>query len=254
MSFHDAGYGYDVFGFSPEWLRVAAAILKPVYKYWFRVTSHGFENVPRKGSAILASNHSGTVPIDGMMLGLDVYFRSERTRHTRPIVDHFVAGLPFLGTLFSRCGGVGGSRGNFRRILEGGELLIVFPEGEPGISKPFSKRYQLQKWRVGHVEFAIRYRAPVVPIAVIGAEEQMPRLVNLPINLFGSPHVPIPAVPFPLPVHYHIYYGEPIVFHEEFAPRDANDPEILQEASRQVKLAVEELIARGLEERKGVFA
>lgn len=252
MQFQDAGYGYDIFGFNPRWLNIVSKVLWPIYKYYFRVTSHGFENVPTQGAAVLASNHSGVLPIDGMMLGLDIFFRSEQQRHPRTAIDHFVAGMPFVGTLFSRVGGIGGSRGNFRRCLEMGDLLVVFPEGEPGISKPFRQRYQLKKWRVGHVEFAIRLQVPVIPIAIIGAEEQMPLLAKLPIHLFGSPHVPLTLVPFPLPVHYHIHYGSPIHF-PEYAPEDANDPEILKMAAQQVRVAVEQLIHRGLEERKGVF-
>lgn len=254
MEFRDAGYGYDVFGFNPKWLRWVSKALEPFYKYYFRVSSYGAENIPREGPGILASNHSGTVPIDGMMIGLDVYYQTNKLRNPRAVVDHFVAGLPFLGTLFTRVGGIGGSRGNFRRSLEGGDLLLVFPEGEPGVSKPFSKRYQLQKWRVGHVELAIRHEAPVIPTAVIGAEEQLPLIAQIPIRAFGVPHLPLPAVPFPLPVHYHIYYGEPISFSELYSPEDANDPDVLVEAAQTVKSAVADLIQRGLQERKGVFA
>ena len=254
MDFRDAGYGYDVFGFNPTWLKWASKVLEPIYKYYFRVSSYGIEHVPLEGPGILASNHSGTLPIDGMMIGLDVYFKTHEYRAPRAIVDYFVAGLPFVGTLFTRVGGIGGSRGNFRRSLEDGDLLLVFPEGEPGISKPFSKRYQLQKWRVGHVELAIRHQAPVIPTAVVGAEEQLPLIAQIPIRAFGAPHIPLPAVPFPLPVHYHIYYGEPIDFSEQYEPDDANDPEVLKQAAKTVKSAVHELIQRGLRERKGVFA
>ncbi len=136
--------------------------------------------------------------------------------------------------------------------MEAGELLIIFPEGTPGISKPFSKRYQLQDWRQGHCEMAIRYRAPVVPFAVIGAEEQMPQLATLPG--FGPiPLIPIPATLLPMPVRYHICYGEPIPLDKEFTPEDADDPTIVKEAALRVKAAVQELLAYGLKQRKGIF-
>ena len=89
-------------------------------------------------------------------------------------MNHFVPALPFIGTIFARGGMVGGSRGNVRALLEAGELLMIFPEGTPGIIKPFHKRYQLQKFRVGHAELAIRHQVPVIPVGIVGAEEQLP--------------------------------------------------------------------------------
>jgi len=140
-----------------------------------------------------------------------------------------------------------------RLLLERGEMLLIFPEGTVGIGKPFSERYKLQDWRVGHIEFAIRHRSPVVPVAVIGAEEQMPQIARLPIHLFGSPWLPITATPFPLPTHYHIHYGQPIVFHDRFKPSDADRPDVIDAAALEVKAAVQDLIDQGLEARKGVF-
>ena len=147
---------------------------------------------------------------------------------------------------------VGGSRGNVRTLLENGEMLLIFPEGVPGIGKPYSKRYQLQDWRKGHCELAIRYGAPIVPVGLVGAEEQMPQLAR--IEMKGPiPYIPIPATPVPLPVRYHIHYGEPIPVHLDYTPEQADDPNILSEAAARVKQAVADLIEEGLRERKGVF-
>ena len=132
-------------------------------------------------------------------------------------------------------------------------MLVVFPEGTPGIGKPFSKRYQLQEWRAGHAELALRYRIPVIPTAIVGAEEQMPVLARVDsLKLFGAPYLPIPATPFPLPVRYHLRYGAPLELHERFrgAPRD---PQTIQQAAALVKAAVQTLIDDALEEREGVF-
>ena len=107
--------------------------------------SVGAEKIPQIGSVVLAANHSGNIPIDAMMLWNDVIRQTDPPRIARGIADHFVTALPFIGTLFARGGMVGGSRGNVRSLLEAGELLMIFPEGVPGIIKPFSKRYQLQK-------------------------------------------------------------------------------------------------------------
>ena len=155
--------------------------------------------------------------------------------------------------MFTRAGSVGGSRGNFHALLESGELIGVFPEGVPGISKPFSQRYQLQRWREGHAELAIRHQVPVVPVAVIGAEEQMPLIARIDIHPFGVPHVPIVGSPVPLPVKYRILYGEPIPIPERYAAGRANDPECVAAVASTVRASVEALIAQGLRERQGVF-
>ncbi len=251
VRFADAGHGYDPFGLHPAFVALGLGLVNPLYKHYFRVLSYGAEKVPFEGPAVLACNHSGTVPVDGMMLWVDVVRNSGRV--PRPISDHFVPTLPWIGTLFARGGMVGGSRGNARSLLAAGQILMIFPEGVPGIGKPFSERYQLQKWRVGHCELAIRHSAPVVPIGIVGAEEQMPQLAKIEIPAFGLPHIPVPATPLPLPVRYHVHYGDPIPVHQDYTPDMADDPEVVLEAATRVKAAVQELIDRGLEQRKSIF-
>ncbi|MCB9682228.1 MAG: 1-acyl-sn-glycerol-3-phosphate acyltransferase [Alphaproteobacteria bacterium] len=255
LSFADEGHGYDAFGMHPDFVALGESIGALMHDHWFRVVSYDHHHIPTTGPAILAANHSGTLPFDGMMVWTDVVQHTDPPRAPRPIADYFVSSLPFIGTLFQRSGMVGGSRGNVRRLLEQGELLLLFPEGTPGIGKPWSERYQLQDWRKGHVEFAIRYQAPVVPVGVVGAEEQMPQLARIPIRQLGLsvPYLPIPATPIPLPTRYHILYGEPIRFDREYRPTDADNPEIVREAALRVKTAVQELLHRGLRQRKGVF-
>ena len=248
----DAGHGYDPFGLHRAFVALGLGIASPLYKNYFRVKSYGADKVPAVGPAVLAINHSGTVPIDGMMLWVDVVMNSGRV--PRPIADHFVPTLPWIGTLFARAGMVGGSRGNARSLLDAGQVLMIFPEGVPGIGKPFSERYQLQKWRVGHVELAIRHGAPVVPVGIVGAEEQMPQLGRIDVQAFGLPYIPVPATPLPLPVRYHVHYGEPISVHKDYTPDMADDPEVVLEAAARVKAAVQELLDQGLEQREGVFA
>jgi 1-acyl-sn-glycerol-3-phosphate acyltransferase len=251
VPFDDAGHGYDVFGMSPRVLAAAAAALHPVYHRYFRVHSHGIEHVPARGAAILAANHGGLLPIDGALVVLDVLARTDPPRAPRPIGDLFIPFLPWVGTLLSRAGVVSGSAGNFRHLLERGELVLVFPEGSPGIGKGFRRRYRLQAWRPGHAELAIRHRVRVVPVAVIGSEEAWPQLARIDrVHPFGAPFLPLPAVPFPLPVRHDIYYGAPIRLHERYAAADADDPERLRAAAEEIRRAVEELIVRGRRERR----
>lgn len=251
IRYQDAGHGYDRFGLHPDVAALGEALADPLYRRYFRVRSVGAENVPRFGPAVLAANHSGTLPMDGAMLWMDVLKHTDRV--PRPVADYFVSSLPLIGTWFARCGVVGGSRGNARALLEQGELLMIFPEGVPGIGKPFRLRYQLQEWRVGHVEMAIRHRAPVVPVGIVGAEEQMPQIARIPVG-GGIPYIPVPLTPLPMPVRYHILYGEPIRTDLEYTPDDADDPDIVRAAALRVRDAVATLLARGLSLRKGVFA
>lgn len=254
LHYPDAGHGYDRFGMHPDFVALGECIGMPLYDRYFRVKSYGSENIPTSGPAVLAANHSGTLPMDGAMLWVDVLRNTDPPRAARPIADYFVSTLPLVSTLFARCGVVGGSKGNARALLESGELLMIFPEGTPGIGKPFSERYKLQTWRQGHCELAIRYSAPVVPVGIVGAEEQMPQIARIPLGRRSAiPYLPIPATPVPLPVRYHIHYGEPLRFDEEYTPEDADDPAVVSEAALRVKAAVQSLLDRGLELREGIF-
>ena len=253
IAFNDAGHGYDTFGLHPAHVALGLGMVMPLYRRYFRVLSYGEERIPRAGSALLAANHSGTVPVDGAMLWADVLLRSRRV--LRPIADHFVPTLPWIGSLFMRGGVVGGARGNAQTLLDTGELVVIFPEGVPGIGKNFSERYQLQDWRVGHAELAIRHSTPVVPVALVGPEEQMPQLtkIQIPGKIFGFPHIPVPLTPIPLPVRYHIHYGEPLPFDRDYRPEEADDPATVRAAAGRVKAAVATLLEEGLEMRSGVF-
>ena len=255
LHYRDAGHGYDAFGLHPDFVAFGLGLTRWPYERYFRVLSHGIEHLPTDGPAILAANHSGNLPIDGMMLWHDVLRQTNPARVARGIADHFVPSLPFVGTLFARGGMVGGSRGNARTLLEAGELLMIFPEGVPGIIKPWAQRYQLKKFRVGHAELAIRHGAPIVPVGIVGAEEQLPALMSSKRlgKSFGIEAVPIPIVPLPLPVRYRIYYGKPIPVHLEYTPDAADDPTILKSVAKRVQAAVAELLKQGLSEREGVF-
>ncbi|MEQ1508058.1 MAG: lysophospholipid acyltransferase family protein [Myxococcota bacterium] len=254
LAFADAGHGYDQFGMHPDFVAMGDTVAAFLYERYFRVKSYGAEHVPRTGPAVLAANHSGTLPMDGAMLWMDVLRHTDPPRAARPVADYFVSTLPVVSTLFARCGVVGGSRGNARALLEAGELLMIFPEGVPGIGKRFSQRYQLQDWRQGHCELAIRHAAPVVPVGIVGPEEQMPQIARIPVPKGSAlPYLPIPATPFPLPVRYHIHYGEPLRFDLEYRPDDADDPEVVHQAAERVKVAVQKLLNDGLTQRTGVF-
>jgi 1-acyl-sn-glycerol-3-phosphate acyltransferase len=243
---HDDGLGYDHFGLHRPSVLWALRLGAPAFERYFRVESDGVEHVPREGPAILVANHGGVLPVDAAMLWLDVARRTGRI--LRPIADRFVPSLPIIGTQLTRVGVVSGTRDNVRRLLERGELLAIFPEGVSGTGKPFHERYHLQAWNTGHAELAIRHRAPVIPVAIIGAEESWPLVARLAgLHPFGAPYVPVPATPLPLPVPLHLHYGAPLALHLEFP--DADDSAMVDGAAARVHNAVAALIAAGLARR-----
>jgi 1-acyl-sn-glycerol-3-phosphate acyltransferase len=247
--FHDAGHGWDVFGLHPPSLARAIAAAGPIYRRWFRVTAHGIDHVPRTGAAIVVANHAGALPIDAAMLCMDLFVRTGRI--PRVVADRFVPLLPVIGTLFSRWGVVVGTRANVRALLARGELVVIFPEGSAGIGKPYRDRYRLQTWRVGHAELALRHRAPVVPVAIIGAEEAWPVVRRLrALHPFGAPFLPIPAVPLPLPLRFELFYGAPIALHGSALELDADDPDDVARAAAIVRCALEDHILAGRRDRR----
>ncbi|MGE0401213.1 MAG: lysophospholipid acyltransferase family protein [Kofleriaceae bacterium] len=249
-AFHDAGYGYDVFGLHPPVLASAVAAARPIYDRYFRVRSSGVFRIP-DGPVILVGNHAGVLPVDAAVLCLDVLINSKPTRIPRPIADLFVPRFPLVSTLFARMGVVSGTRPNVRRLLERGELLVIFPEGVSGPAKRFRDRYILQNWSVGFAELAIRYRATIIPVAILGAEESWPVVTKLGIKVFGAPYLPIPLSPVPLPVHYEIQYGSPLRF--DLSPRDADDPIAVAAVAAETCSALEQQIADARMVRRGLF-
>ncbi len=236
----DEGHGYDVFGLHPPSAERMARWLRPIAKHYFQLTAVGAEQLPGAGPAILVPNHGGTLPLDAALLWLDAKLRLGRW--LRVVADRFVPLLPIVSTVFARCGVVSGTQTNVRRLLERNELIAIFPEGVSGPAKPARDRYQLQQWNVGHVELAIRHRVPVVPVAIIGVEESWPVLVKLHVHVFGSPYLPVPRAPLPLPHRVAIHYGAPITF----PGVDADDPVAVAEAAARTRSAVAALVERNL--------
>jgi len=263
LQFKDVGFGFDKFGYEPETALLAYAVMQYVYTYWFRTESFGIENIPKEGRAIIVPNHSGVIPIDGAMIAIDVLKKTNPPRIMRSVVEYFAATFPFINTFFYRCGQVIGVRKNFKELLEGEELVCVFPEGAKGPGKPFSQRYKLIKFNVGFLELALENRAPIIPCAVIGSEEQAPMLADLkPIaKAFGFPYFPItvqfpwlgPLGLLPLPVKYYIYYGKPLHLYKDYPSDTVNDPDKIVELVEIVKSEVAGLISKGLKARKSLF-
>lgn len=243
LEVRDAGHGFDELGLNREWVGLALGLMRPLHRWWFRVASTGLEHVPARGAALVACNHSGMLPIDALMVWTDLVEGTRPPRVPRVVVDFFVPRLPVISTLFTRAGAVTGTRANFDHLLEAGELVVVFPEGVAGVAKGYAHRYELQPWRVGHAQHALAHRVPVIPTAVVGAEEAWPQIARLDrFHLFGAPHLPIPATPVPLPVRLDVRYGAPIRLHERFPSEAAEDPEVGRAAAGVIRDAVQGLL------------
>jgi 1-acyl-sn-glycerol-3-phosphate acyltransferase len=247
-------YGYDPFGFNRDDAKVAALVARFFYRTYFRVETHHVERVP-SGRALLVANHSGQLPFDGLGIAGAMLFEHDPPRIVRAMVERFVQTVPFASYLFARWGQITGTPENCKRLLEDEEAILVFPEGAKGISKPFTQRYQLQEFGLGFMRLALETHTPIVPIAVIGAEEQAPAVNVRPLaRLLGAPSFPVvPLPPFlpivPYPVKYRIYFGEPVLFDGD--PDDEDD--VLEEKVRHVRNEIQSMIRIGLKERKHIF-
>jgi len=239
--FHDEGHGFDVFGLHPPTLRRTLDYGGRLVDRYFRTRSYGIEHVPHDGPAILVANHGGALPIDAALVVFDVDRRTGRI--VRPIADRLIPALPVISTWFARTGVVIGSRGNVARLLERGELIAIWPEGSAGIAKPVRDRYHMKTWQVGHAELAIRHRAPIIPVAILGSEEAWPVLGRITgFHRFGAPFLPVPALPVPLPLRHYLYYGAPIALHDGLPPDAADDPGVIAQAATRIRLALAQLL------------
>lgn len=248
-------FGYDPFGFSIAHAKYAILLARFLYRDYFRAEAHGLENVPRAGRVLLIANHSGQLPYDGLVIGMAAYLDMDPPRVVRSMVERFVPTVPFVSTLLSRWGQITGTPENCRRLLEDEEAILVFPEGARGVSKPWNRRYQLEEFGHGFMRLALETGTPIVPVAVIGAEEQAPALNVKPLaRLLGMPSFPVvpypPFVPLvPLPTKYRIYFGEPL----EFTGDPDDDDDVLADKVREVVRRIESMVHQGLKARRNVF-
>lgn len=247
--------GFDPFGYDPDVARYTLAIMMFLHRTYFRTQVAGLENVP-DGRAVLVGNHSGHIPMDGVLIGASLILDRDPPVLPRAMVEKWAQRLPFVSVLFPRVGQVLGAPENARRLLESEQPLLVFPEGIRGISKPFSERYKLANFGLGFMRLALESRAPVVPIAVIGGEEQYPAIGNIRglAKLLGMPAFPIiPQVllgfPLPLPTKYRLYFGEPMYFEGDPDEDDAD----IQARVELVRESIQSMLGRGLAERRHIF-
>ena len=235
------------------------------YHYWFRCDIEGIEHVPSTGGALLVSNHSGALPPDAAMIAKAIKEEHPRPRRLHLTVEHFFKGYPGLSMLVQKIGGVPAHPANVHRLLhDEEELVLVFPEGRKGTEKLFKDRYRLQRFgRGGFVESAMRAGTPIVPVAVVGAEEAQPIFaqVNLLGRLTGLIYFPITPT-FPalgllaglayLPAKFTIRFLEPIAT-DQWGPEPWTDRGLVQTVAEEVRGRIQEELIDMLAHRRSVW-
>ena len=261
----DPGRSLDDWGRSEEFVARLEPLLDFYYRYWFRVETEGIENVPARGGALLVANHSGALPPDGPMV-------MEALRHEHPdprplymLGENWFKGFPGVGMMANKIGMVGAHRDNAQRLLrDEGKLAIVFPEGQKGSRKLLWQRYRLRRFgRGGFVRTAIRAGVPIVPIAVVGAEEAMPifahlrplqrisGLIYFPLN-HAFPHFGLAAGLMYLPAKFKIHFLEPVEM-ADYDPEVADDAGAVQAIAEGIRARIQAQLERMLAQRDSVW-
>jgi 1-acyl-sn-glycerol-3-phosphate acyltransferase len=255
-------YVVDEYGFDQEITeRFFMTALRPVAQKWFRIEVRGIENIPAEGGALVVSNHSGTIPVDGLMTMVMVH--DHAGRFLRPLGADLVFKMPVVSTLARKGGTTLACNEDAERMLRGGELVGVWPEGFKGIGKPYAERYKLQRFgRGGFVSAALRTQVPIIPLSVVGAEEIFPLVANLPslARVLGLPYIPVtPLFPWlgplglvPLPSKWLLEFGEPIRT-DEFDAGAADDPMLVFNVTDQVRETIQQTLYSLLMQRPSVF-
>lgn len=248
---------YDPWGLSYDAAKTYFSLGYWIYRY-FRPKIVGIENIP-DGRVVLVPNHSGQFPFDGLVIALSCLLDHNPPRLIRTMAERWFPTLPFVNIAFSRSGVAVGDPINGKNLLEAENALLVFPEGARGSGKTWDKRYQLQDFGRGFMRLALQTHSPIVPIAVIGAEESIVSVHNAKgiAELLGMPYFPVPALLpllgplsyLPLPTQFTIYFGKPILLD---GPFDDEDHRIAEKVAR-VEKEVDALIKHGLAERESVF-
>ena len=256
-------YDVDEFGFDSELNdNVFQPLLEPLYRDWFRVEVSGAKNVPLDGAGLVVANHSGTLPLDALMLTHAVHTEPQLRRNLRLLGADLVFRVPFMSEIARKSGATLACAPDAERLLRNGELVGVFPEGFKGIGKNYRDRYKLQRFgRGGFVSAALATGTPIVPVAIVGAEETYPLMGNIkPLaRLLGIPYFPVtPTFPWlgplgliPLPSKWLIEFCPPI--DTEHLQGDADDPIVVFNLADQVRETIQQTVHELLARRPEPF-
>jgi 1-acyl-sn-glycerol-3-phosphate acyltransferase len=257
-------YEIDEYGFDSHLTEeVLAPLARFFHERWWRVDWIGLENVPTTGPALLVSNHAGTLPFDAIAMKFGLLDRHPARRHVRLLAADLAFRMPLVGHLARQSGNTLACEEDAYRLLDKGELLGVFPEGYKGLGKPYRERYKLQRFgRGGFIEIALRAKAPLVPVSIVGSEEILPMVHNAKTlaRILGFPYFPVtPFFPWlgplglvPLPSKWVIEFGEPI-HTDQYADDAWQDGLTVFELTDQVREVIQQTLVRNLRLRRSVW-
>lgn len=251
-------YGYDPWGYSPKAMKRFILPSAFLYRYYFRCETTGLENLP-EGRVLLIGNHAGQMAFDGLMVQAACVLEASPPRLCRGMGEYWLGTLPYLSVLLDRTGSAVGTRQTCIDMLRHGECVMAFPEGVRGMNKVYADAYKLMEFGLGFMRLALETDTPIVPVSIVGSEEQNPGIADLKgvAALLGMPSFPVTLTfpllgPFgmlPMPVRYRIEFGAPMRF--EGHAEDEDD--VIQEKVDQVKAAISAQLERGRAARKSVF-
>ncbi|MDQ3963216.1 MAG: acyltransferase family protein, partial [Actinomycetota bacterium] len=257
-------YPIDDFGYDPELAReILLPLAGPLYEHYFRVKTLGIERIPDEGAALLVANHSGTIPMDAVMMQYAVAIEHPRERTVRNIAANLAFRMPFIGPLARKTGNAVACDEDAIELLRRGELVGVFPEGYKGVGKGWRERYKLQRFgRGGFIEIALKTGVPIIPVSIVGAEEAYPMIADARFiaKAFGFPYFPItPTFPLlgplgalPLPSRWVIEFGEPIPM-DDYPEDAADDAMLVFDLSDRIRDRIQQMLYENLERRQGAF-
>ncbi len=251
-------YGYDPWGFSPAAFKSFLLPAAALYRHYFRCVTTGLEKLP-EGRVLVIGNHAGQVAFDGLMVTAALVLEAEPPRVARGMGEYWLGALPWLSELIERTGSAVGTPQTCVDLLEHGEAVMAFPEGVRGMNKVYADAYELMEFGLGFMRLALATDTPIVPVSIVGSEEQQPGLANLEglASMLGMPSFPVTLTfpwlgPFglwPLPVRYHIEFGDSM----RFSGSADDEDDVIEAKVEQVKAAIKRQLDRGRARRKSIF-
>ena len=242
--------GYDAWGFNIRNMKNNMRFTRYLYNKFFKVEAFGLENIPKEGRCLIIANHSGQLPIDGILIGYALITNPNGARAPKAMIERFLPSVPFIGNWLSSVGAVIGDPTNCERMLDNEEAIVVFPEGVRGSNKLYKHKYQLQRFGSGFMHLAMEKNTPIIPVGIVGMEENIRSYADIkPLaKILGMPVAPL-VLPYFFPSKVYIHFGEPMHF----------DNSVVKEADiiarvDQVKNAINNLLEIGLAKRNAYYA